>query len=69
MVAALKGEVKDKWGIGVLDLWDDEEMLSVMDNKELYDAYMHDTIHPTKLGYSEWWGPKFYEFLYAYYNS
>lgn len=49
-------ELKDKWGIGVLNLWSDEEFNNITDaDRELY---MSDDIHPTKAGYKLWWGPE-----------
>lgn len=65
MVKAIK-QIQQKWDIGLINLWDDEDMLAVLENKELYNSYMKDVVHPTKLGYSEWWGPKFYEHLSTY---
>lgn len=56
-------ELKEKWGIGVLDFWNDEEANSL--NKAQYAKYMSDSIHPTGAGYLEWWTPKFEEFLLA----
>ena len=50
-------ELKEKWDLNILDLWHDEEMNATSD--EDYDLYMNDPIHPTKAGYSLWWGPKF----------
>ncbi len=41
--------------IGVIDLWNNEEMNAVSD--EDYDLYMYDSIHPTQAGYLEWWTP------------
>lgn len=55
MVASLL-QLKDKWGIEVIDLWNDEEMNAETD--ENYDLYMNDPIHPTKAGYIRWWTPK-----------
>lgn len=58
-------ELKDKWGIGVIDLWNDEDMNAVTD--EQYAAYMQeDGIHPLREGYVEWWTPKFEEAITAY---
>ena len=54
-------ELKEKWGIGVIDLWNDEEMNAV--SKKDYAKYMSDSIHPNGTGYLEWWTPKFEEFL------
>lgn len=54
-------EIRDKWGIGIIDLYNDEEMNAV--STEDYALYMADPIHPNKKGYAEWWGPKFGIFL------
>lgn len=54
-------ELKEKWGIGVIDLWNDEEMNAI--DKKTYNSYMSDGIHPNGKGYLEWWTPKFEEFL------
>lgn len=56
MVDALL-EIAKKWEIGVIDLWNDEEMRKV--SPEDYARYMKDHVHPTAEGYREWWGPKF----------
>ena len=63
MVDALPA-LQEKWGIGVLDLWNDEEMNAVSD--EDYHLYMHDDVHPTRAGYLRWWVPKFESYLYDY---
>lgn len=63
MVEALY-EVKEKWGIGIIDLWNDEEMNSVSEAE--YNRYMSDPIHPTLLGYRNWWTPKFIAHLEKY---
>lgn len=62
MVDALL-QLKDKWDIAVIDLWNDPEMNSV--SPENYGLYMYDSIHPTQAGYLQWWTPKFQECLYA----
>ena len=49
-------ELKEKYGIGILDLWNDENFNQIPD--ELRDLYMQDDIHPTKAGYRDWWGPE-----------
>ena len=54
-------ELKEKYDFYILDLYHDEDMLSV--SKEDYAKYMKDKIHPTLLGYQEWWTPKFIDFL------
>lgn len=56
MVDALY-DVQEKWGIGILDLWNDPEMNAV--SAKDYAMYMADPIHPTSLGYRLWWTPKF----------
>ena len=54
-------ELKDKWGISILDLWHDQEMNDV--TKEDYALFMNDPVHPTRAGYRDWWTPKFEEFF------
>lgn len=54
-------DIKEKWKIGVLDLWHDEEMNQV--SSEEYKLYMVNKIHPSKAGYKDWWTPKFEEIL------
>ena len=54
-------ELKNIYGFYILDLYNDKEMLSV--TEEDYKVYMRDPIHPTLIGYKEWWTPKFIEFL------
>jgi hypothetical protein len=54
-------ELKKKYNFYVLDLYHDKDMLGV--SKEDYAKYMKDKIHPTLLGYREWWSPKFISFL------
>lgn len=60
MVKALL-QLQKKWEIGVIDLWNDAQMNQV--TKEEYEVYMVDPIHPSRLGYKEWWTPKFEERL------
>ncbi|MBR6823676.1 MAG: SGNH/GDSL hydrolase family protein [Firmicutes bacterium] len=57
----LTKKLQEKWGIGLIDLWNDEEMLALDD--ETYDLYMGDAVHPTKAGYKLWWTPKFRSYL------
>ena len=52
--------IQKEYGFSVLNLYDDAEMRAV--SKEDYQKYMADPVHPTKLGYEEWWTPKFIEF-------
>ena len=60
MVKALY-ELKDKWGIGIIDLYNNEEMKSVSESD--YSKYMADNIHPTSAGYLEWWTPVFEKYF------
>jgi hypothetical protein len=53
--------LQKKWDIGIIDLWNDPDMNAV--SADDYARYMKDPIHPTKLGYDEWWGPKFLAYL------
>lgn len=62
MVDALYA-LRDKWDIGIIDLWNDAEMNAV--SKEDYAFFMHDPIHPTQAGYLLWWTPKFQNYLYS----
>lgn len=57
-------DIQKKWDIGVIDLWNDEEMNAVNDKD--YKLYMVNGIHPSRAGYKEWWLPKFEEYLYDY---
>lgn len=63
MVDAL-WKIKDKWNIGILDFWNNEEMRKV--SQEDYARWMADNIHPTAVGYLEWWTPKFEDYLQNY---
>lgn len=49
-------ELKDKWHFNIIDLYTDEEFNTI--DRETYDLYMFDPIHPTKAGYLKWWMPK-----------
>lgn len=54
-------ELKEKWDIGIIDLYTDEAFNDI--DGDTYDFYMFDPIHPTKAGYVEWWFPKMEEEL------
>ncbi len=56
-------EIKEKYGIGILDLWNDKTFNQIPD--DLRALYMHDDIHPTKAGYRDWWGPELEKQLLA----
>ena len=55
MVERLK-ELQKKWDIGILNLWDDDAFNTLTEKQR--KLYMNDGIHPTKAGYSLWWGPE-----------
>ena len=63
MVDALYS-LKNKWGIGIIDLWNNEAMRNVSSTDKA--RYMADDIHPTAVGYEEWWTPVFEEYLQNY---
>ena len=54
-------ELKNEYEFEILDLFNDGDMLAV--SEEDYRRYMKDPVHPTLLGYKEWWTPKFVDFL------
>lgn len=45
-------ELQDKWGIGIIDMWNNLD--TDIDN---YDYYMANGIHPNRAGYLDWWTP------------
>lgn len=49
-------ELREKWDIGVLDLWSSDTFNDISDADR--EIYMADGIHPTKAGYRDWWGPE-----------
>lgn len=51
-MVSLLSEIQEKWGCGVIDLWNDEELNAASDAD--HDLYMIDNIHPTKAGYLLW---------------
>lgn len=63
-MVALLLEIQKKWDIGVINLWDDEDLNNISDEKR--KLYMLDGIHPTKAGYLEWWFPAMEEYLVNY---
>jgi len=50
MVDALK-KIAEKWGVDVIDLWNDREVNAAENKKR---SCMNDQIHPTKKGYQVW---------------
>lgn len=57
-------QIQQKWDIGVIDMWDDDEFndISSADRK----LYMLDGKHPTKAGYLNWWTPYMRDYLIDY---
>lgn len=49
-------ELKEKWGIGVLNLWSNEGFNTLSEEQRM--LYMSDPVHPLKAGYRDWWGPE-----------
>ncbi len=64
MVDALL-QIQEKWGIYVLDFWNDPEFLAMnpAQQRKFLQQYMADDIHPNAKGYEEWWTPAFEEFI------
>lgn len=60
MIDLLKA-MRKAYGFAILDLWHDIDMLCV--DKEDYNRYMQDPIHPRLAGYRDWWLPKFIDFF------
>lgn len=58
-------DIKAQWEIDfeILDLYNDESVSAIIDDKAQYDKYMKDSIHPNRDGYVEWWTPIFEEFI------
>jgi lysophospholipase L1-like esterase len=61
-------DVQKKWGINVIDLYDDASMSAIY-NTDQYKKYMSDGVHPTANGYKTWWGLKFEQALTSYVTS
>ena len=57
-------QIQKKWGIGVIDLWNDAKFNELTDEER--SLYMADTIHPTQAGYLEWWTPYMEEEIVEY---
>lgn len=55
-------EIQQKWDITVIDFWNDAEINNITEDQR--KIYLIDNIHPTKVGYKEWWLPKIQETLY-----
>lgn len=57
-------QLQDKWGIGIIDLWNNDDFNQLTDEQRT--LYMADSIHPTKAGYLEWWLPTMETFIIEY---
>lgn len=55
-------EIKNKWEICVIDLYNDKEMYNI--SKKERNLYMNDYVHPVRAGYKLWWTPVFEKYLY-----
>lgn len=55
--------IQKKWGITVIDLWNNDEINDISDEEK--KLYLTDSIHPTKAGYKQWWLPEFRKCLYG----
>lgn len=56
-MVALLYQIREKWNIGILDMWNDEAFNAL--TEEQRSRYMADPIHPTLEGYRKWWLPLF----------
>ncbi len=56
--------LQEKWGIGVLDLWSDDQFNALTEQKR--ELYMYDDIHPFMAGYRDWWCPEMERQLLEY---
>ncbi len=54
-------ELQKKWGIGVIDMWNNLDV-----NIDKYDYYMANGIHPDRAGYLDWWTPFFEKSIAEY---
>lgn len=57
----LTKKLQEKWGIGIIDMWDDLDA----DIPEYY-YYMANGIHPNRAGYLDWWTPFFEQEIEKY---
>lgn len=53
-------DLQKEYDFYILDLFNDKTMQGI--SLDLYKKYMHDPVHPTFVGYKEWWTPKFITF-------
>lgn len=55
-MVVLLHQIEEKWGIGVIDLFNNPEMTAVFGTTQ-YEAWMGDQVHPNREGYVQWWTP------------
>ena len=55
--------IQEKWHIGVVDLYNNEDMNAIYGTEQYYEYMANDGIHPYRKGYVEWWTPVFEETL------
>lgn len=58
-------KIQEKWGIGVIDMFNNPEMTAVYGTDQ-YNTYMYDEVHPYRVGYVEWWTPVIDSYLVDY---
>ncbi len=63
-MVALLLQIQEKWDIGVINLWSDDDINNISDDDR--SLYMLDGIHPTKAGYLKWWLPHMESYLYGF---
>ena len=62
-------KIQEKWGIGVVDLWNNAEMTAVTENEEEISKLMGDPVHPFREGYVNWWLPEFEKAFTEYFEA
>ncbi|MBR4470552.1 MAG: SGNH/GDSL hydrolase family protein [Erysipelotrichaceae bacterium] len=60
-------QIKEKWNIGIIDLWNELNIDSIA--KDRYDLYMVNPIHPSLCGYRDWWTPFIAHKLEGYFEE
>ncbi len=64
-MVTLLHEIEAKWNIGVIDMFNDEEMTAMYRTSQ-YRTWMGDEVHPRRSGYIEWWTPVIDAYLTDY---
>ncbi|MBQ6334825.1 MAG: SGNH/GDSL hydrolase family protein [Erysipelotrichaceae bacterium] len=63
----LLAKIKEKWDIGIIDLWNELNVSSL--SKQQYQLYMIDKIHPSLCGYRDFWTPFIARKLEAFFEN